>query len=139
MRKVDFLGERDEKRREKKRAKRRRQKDRKTTEGHEGRKKKKRSKSSSDDSSSASSSSESDSDEDVSQGDKKLKAALKKAEKERREADEMLQLGDRKRKYHTQYETKAPTSEDIEAYHLTQIHSADPMAQYMEEKRRKKN
>ena len=47
-------------------------------------------------------------------------------------------MGERKRKYHSNYDIKAPTEEDIEAYHLTEIHSADPMAQYMQEKRQKR-
>lgn len=46
--------------------------------------------------------------------------------------------GDRKRRYHSTYEVSAPSEADIEAYKLTTIHSADPMAAYMLEKRRKK-
>lgn len=44
---------------------------------------------------------------------------------------------DRKRKYHSTYETQAPTDAEMEAYRLTQIHSADPMAGYIAEKRRR--
>lgn len=44
---------------------------------------------------------------------------------------------DRKRKYHSRYEIKAPTEAEMEAYRLTQIHPADPMAAYIAEKRRR--
>lgn len=44
-------------------------------------------------------------------------------------------LGDRKRKYHSNYETKAPTDADMEAYRLRQLHSDDPMAQFIKKKR----
>lgn len=43
----------------------------------------------------------------------------------------MIAEGDRKRAYHSQYEVKAPSAVEMEAYHLTRLHSADPMAAFV--------
>ncbi|EPB79434.1 hypothetical protein ANCCEY_01484 [Ancylostoma ceylanicum] len=69
---------------------------------------------------------------------KDLKEALKKLEKEKLEGHQKYLEGDRKRKYNTTYEDKPMTEAEQEAYRLTAIHSADPMAAYMQEKFEKK-
>nr|CDJ92515.1 Zinc finger domain containing protein [Haemonchus contortus] len=113
-------------RREKKREKRKR---RKQKAGERPKKVKK-------ESSESSSSSSSKSDED---GDKKeLKEALRKVEKDSLEGRQKYLQGDRKRKYNSTYDDKPLTEAEQEAYKLTAIHSADPMAAYMNEKMEKK-
>ncbi|KAE9417214.1 hypothetical protein Angca_004179, partial [Angiostrongylus cantonensis] len=84
-------------------------------------------------------SSESDS-ESCSEKDEKevLNEALRKVEKDRIECRQKYLEGDRKRKYNTTYEVKPLTEAEQEAYKLTAIHSADPMASYMHEKLEKK-
>lgn len=47
-----------------------------------------------------------------------LKEVLKKEEKNAKEADRLLKMGDRKRSYNSMYEAKAPTTEEIEAYQM---------------------
>ncbi|PIO73765.1 hypothetical protein TELCIR_04254 [Teladorsagia circumcincta] len=84
--------------------------------------------------SSSSSSSESDQEDEK----KELKEALRKIEKDSLEGRQKLLQGDRKRKYNTTYEDKPLTEAEQEAYKLTAIHSADPMASYMHEKMEKK-
>ncbi|XGW04535.1 hypothetical protein V3C99_015595 [Haemonchus contortus] len=113
-------------RREKKREKRKRRKQK------AGERQKKVKKESSESSSSLSS----ESDED---GDKKeLKEALRKVEKDSLEGRQKYLQGDRKRKYNSTYDDKPLTEAEQEAYKLTAIHSADPMAAYMNEKMEKK-
>ncbi|ETN82284.1 Pre-mRNA-splicing factor SLU7 family protein [Necator americanus] len=67
-----------------------------------------------------------------------LKVAVEKMEKDRLEGRRTYLEGDRKRKYNTTYEDKPLTEKEQEAYRLTAIHSADPMASYMQEKFEKK-
>ncbi|KAK5964821.1 Pre-mRNA-splicing factor SLU7 [Trichostrongylus colubriformis] len=112
-------------RREKKREKRKR---RKQKAGERPKKVKKVS------SESSSSSSESDREEDK----KELKEALRKIEKDSLEGRQKFLQGDRKRKYNSTYDDKPLTEAEQEAYKLTAIHSADPMASYMHEKMEKK-
>ncbi|KAJ1368644.1 hypothetical protein KIN20_029861 [Parelaphostrongylus tenuis] len=84
-------------------------------------------------------SSESDSDSSSENDEKtELKKALKKIESDRIEGHQKYLEGDRKRKYNTTYEVKPLTEAEQEAYKLTAIHSADPMATYMHEKLEKK-
>ncbi|CAK5087264.1 unnamed protein product [Meloidogyne enterolobii] len=50
-------------------------------------------------------------------------------------------MGERKRKFHSGLDdqsTQKPSEIDREAYNLTRIHSADPMAKMMEEKEQKR-
>ena len=91
-------------------------------------KKRKKRKSSKKKKQSSSSDSSSSSDE-TSEGfnPKKLKAAIQR-EKDLRNAE----TDERKIKYNSMYEIKAPTEEDIEAFRLTQIRSDDPMANFKE-------
>ncbi|VDK29431.1 unnamed protein product [Gongylonema pulchrum] len=114
-----FSGKRDERRREKKRAKRNRQKERKE--------KKKASKAKKTKSSGADKLDE-----------EEVEEAIKKVQKDWDEAEESIKLGDRKRRYHAHYDVNAPTEAEMEAYKRTRIHASDPMAAYMNEKRRKK-
>ncbi|RCN35995.1 zinc knuckle [Ancylostoma caninum] len=114
------------KRREKKREKRKRRKQK----AGDRPKKAKKAKSDSD----SDSSSEGEEEKDK----KDLKEALKKLEKEKLEGHQKYLEGDRKRKYNTTYEDKPMTEAEQEAYRLTAIHSADPMAAYMQEKFEKK-
>ncbi|KJH43075.1 zinc knuckle [Dictyocaulus viviparus] len=79
--------------------------------------------------------SESDSENDK---EKKLNDALKKIEEDRIEGRRKYLEGDRKRKYNSTYDDKPLTEAEQEAYKLTAIHSADPMAAYMHEKFEKK-
>uniref|UniRef100_A0A914Y5X1 Phosphatidic acid phosphatase type 2/haloperoxidase domain-containing protein n=1 Tax=Panagrolaimus superbus TaxID=310955 RepID=A0A914Y5X1_9BILA len=112
-----------------KRDKRKRQKDRKREKKEKEGKKKRKSRRSS---SSSSSSSSSDSEPDVkkAKGDPELRAAIKKATREREAGKAMKQMDDRDRSYHTNYETKSLTPAELEAYNLTRIHSSDPMASH---------
>ncbi|VDN56901.1 unnamed protein product [Dracunculus medinensis] len=119
---------REEKRKESRRLKRKRQKERKGKEEKKTRSNRSNMKGHNVKSSVSS-------DEEASSD---LKQAIKRAEKQWLKADEELKQGDRKRRYHSTYEVSAPSEADIEAYKLTTIHSADPMAAYMLEKRRKK-
>lgn len=56
-----------------------------------------------------------------------LKEALKKEEKNAKEVDKLLKMGDRKRPYNSVYEAKAPTAEEIEAYQMKRKRDEDPM------------
>ena len=100
----------------------------------------KRSSSSSSSSSSTSSSSSSSSeDQDVDENTrkkKKLSEALKKLEKEEKEAERMLSLDERKRKYNSfkADNNKAPTEEDLEAYYMKRKRDNDPMAEFLTKK-----
>ncbi|VDD95972.1 unnamed protein product [Enterobius vermicularis] len=119
--------EREDRRREKIRKKRKRQEEKKRKnkkkEGRKGRGDGKQS-----------SSSETEEDK---KNDEELKKAIAKAKQDWRAGEKMALEDDRKRKYHSTYETQAPTDAEMEAYRLTQIHSADPMAGYIAEKRRR--
>ena len=62
----------------------------------------------------------------------KLQEALRKEEQRQKEADLMLKLGDRKRPYHSMYEEKEPTAEEIQAYQIKRAREEDPMAHFAE-------
>lgn len=96
-------------------------------------KKKHDSDSSSSDSSSSSSDS-SDSEEDESA--KKKKELAKALEIEQRRKGE--EMDDRKRKYNSMYDAKAPTEMEMEAFLLTRSREEDPMLGFIEDKKRKK-
>ncbi|VDM95666.1 unnamed protein product, partial [Thelazia callipaeda] len=70
---------------------------------------------------------------------KELEKAIKKVNKDWEDAEESIQLGDRKRRYNSSYSINAPTEAEMEAYKLTAIHANDPMAAFMLEKRQKKH
>ncbi|EFO28125.1 hypothetical protein LOAG_00359 [Loa loa] len=70
---------------------------------------------------------------------KELEHAIKKIYKDWEDAEESLQLGDRKRRYHSNYDVSAPTPTEMEAYKLTKIHADDPMAAFIKEKHWKKH
>ncbi|KAL3103348.1 hypothetical protein niasHS_002534 [Heterodera schachtii] len=70
---------------------------------------------------------------------KELKEAIKRQVKQKTEGRELLEKGDRKRKFHSGLDDpeQNPTEIDREAYNLTRIHAADPMARFFEEKEHK--
>lgn len=43
----------------------------------------------------------------------------------------MKNVDERKRKYNSMYDAKAPTEEDMEAYHIKRSREEDPMLQFM--------
>ena len=57
--------------------------------------------------------------------------ASKKEEERLREFEEMKNVDERKRKYNSMYEAKAPTEEELEAYHMKRARAEDPMLQFM--------
>lgn len=61
----------------------------------------------------------------------KLQIALEKEEARLREYEEMKNVDERKRKYNSMYDAKAPTEEDMEAYHIKRSREEDPMLQFM--------
>lgn len=61
----------------------------------------------------------------------KLKEALRKEEKNAKEADQLLKMDERKRPYYSMHEAKKPTSEEIEAYQMKRKRDGDPMAQFL--------
>ncbi|OQV18631.1 Pre-mRNA-splicing factor SLU7 [Hypsibius exemplaris] len=90
--------------------------------------------SSSDSDSDSSSGSSSDSEEEKDEGKmskKKLKAALEAQELQRKEAERLLALDERKRPYNSMTESKKLTKEEIEAYQLKKVHHDDPMSNFM--------
>ena len=92
-------------------------------------KKKNKKKKKSSDSSDASSSEEDEDEETATK--KKVEAAIKKQAKERREAEELLAIDERKRPYNSHYAYAKPTEEEMEAFRLKDIRSDDPMAQFL--------
>lgn len=64
----------------------------------------------------------------------KLQAALEAEDKNNKEYDEMMSMDERKRKYNSMYEAKAPTEEEIEAYHIKRAREEDPMMQFLSKK-----
>uniref|UniRef100_A0A915EC28 Uncharacterized protein n=1 Tax=Ditylenchus dipsaci TaxID=166011 RepID=A0A915EC28_9BILA len=132
-----------EKKREGRREKRRRQKERRKNKDPSAKKIKKQSNSSSSSSGSSSDSSNSSSDDDEvkviaakSKGaTKELTKAIRKVQKEELEGKKLIEEGDRKRKYNSNFEVVQPTEVEKEAYNLTRIHASDPMAAYMTEKK----
>ncbi|KAL7049769.1 hypothetical protein ACKWTF_003839 [Chironomus riparius] len=61
----------------------------------------------------------------------KLQIALEKEEARLREFEEMKNVDERKRKYNSMYDAKAPTEEEVEAYHMKRSRAEDPMLQFM--------
>ncbi|VDM11445.1 unnamed protein product [Wuchereria bancrofti] len=116
---------RDERRREKKREKRKRQKERREKNKKASKLKKRNL--------------DGFSSDDEKKKKKELEHAIKKINKEWEDAEESLQLGDRKRRYHSNYDISAPTPVEMEAYKLTKIHADDPMAAFIKEKHLKKH
>ncbi|CAD6186858.1 unnamed protein product [Caenorhabditis auriculariae] len=113
--------DRETKKRDKRKQKRSRRKEKL------GKRKRKNRDSDADDDAKKSSSEDSDEEED-------LQEAVKRAEKDRIEGMRAVREGDRKRKYNTDYSNKAPSEVQMEAYHRTNIHSADPMASFISQK-----
>lgn len=70
-----------------------------------------------------------DEDEEKSK-DIKLKKALEEEEEKRKNAERLLKMDERKRPYNSMYEAKAPTEEELEAYHLKRAREEDPMAYF---------
>jgi pre-mRNA-processing factor SLU7 len=66
---------------------------------------------------------------------KKVQEAAKEIEKRDRQAEEMVNIDERKRKYNSLktdiQEHKEPTEEEVEAYRLKKLRHDDPMAQFM--------
>lgn len=60
----------------------------------------------------------------------KLQEALRKEEESQREGELMIKLGDRNRAYHSMYEAKEPTAEEIEAFQIKRSRVEDPMAHF---------
>lgn len=110
--------ERDQRRRDKKREKRERKK------AKLGKRKRRHRDSDDESDPSSGSGSESDSDEE-------MRKAMKKAKREKAEGMKAAREGDRGRKYNTDYSNTAPNEKEMEAYRVTSVHSADPMAAYM--------
>ncbi|XP_041370103.1 pre-mRNA-splicing factor SLU7-like [Gigantopelta aegis] len=79
-------------------------------------------------SSSESSDSESDSEEAKQ---KKLKKALEKEAAYQKEMDKVLATDERKRKYNSMYEARAPTEEEMEAYRMKRSRMEDPMVDFL--------
>ncbi len=72
---------------------------------------------------------EKDADDSIDQ--EKLKVALQKEEESKKNAEKLLQMDERKRSYHSNYEEGPITNEEIEAYHLKRQRSEDPMAAFL--------
>lgn len=91
------------------------------------RKHKKRSKrASSSSSDSESDRSDSDSDREERERQKRLKEAM-----ERERGRKFEETDERRRGYNSMYEVKAPTEEEVEAYHLSRTRDDDPMASFI--------
>lgn len=93
-------------------------------------KKKKKKKNKKKKSSSDSDSSSEEEDEEAARK-KKIEAAIKAQAKDRRKAEELLAIDERKRPYNSHYAYKKPTEEEMEAFRLKDIRSDDPMAQFL--------
>lgn len=65
----------------------------------------------------------------------KLQLALEAEDKRNEEFEETMALDERKRKYNSMYEAKAPTEEEMEAYKMKRSREEDPMAQFMSRKK----
>jgi len=61
----------------------------------------------------------------------KLKDALRREEENTKEMARILRMDERKRPYNSMYETKEPTAEEIEAYHMKRKRDEDPMAHFL--------
>ena len=63
----------------------------------------------------------------------RLFQALKKEEEKQREAEKVLQIDERKRKYNSMQETAVPTEIEMEAYRMKSMRTNDPMAQFLDQ------
>lgn len=61
----------------------------------------------------------------------KLLQALQKEEETQKEAEKLLEMGERKRPYNSMYEAKKPTADEIEAYQMKRKRDEDPMAKFL--------
>merc|ERR1711976_140261 len=95
--------------------------------------KKKAHQSSSDSSSSSNSSSSSEDEDEETVKKAKLAEALKRLEEEELEAERVMKMDERKRKYNSFKgdSNQAPTEEDLEAYYIKRQRDNDPMAQFL--------
>lgn len=59
--------------------------------------------------------------------EEKLKAALKKEDEQRKEAERLLKMDERKRPYNSMYVIEKPTDEEMEAYLMKKRRPEDPM------------
>ncbi|CRL04358.1 CLUMA_CG017451, isoform A [Clunio marinus] len=64
----------------------------------------------------------------------KLQLALEAEDRMNKEYEETISLDERKRKYNSMYEAKAPTEEEVEAYKIKRMREEDPMAMFMSKK-----
>ncbi|KAL1122439.1 hypothetical protein AAG570_002770 [Ranatra chinensis] len=62
--------------------------------------------------------------------EEKLKEALKKEDEQRREAERLLNMDERKRPYNSMVEVHKPTDIEMEAYYMKKRRDEDPMAQF---------
>ena len=65
----------------------------------------------------------------------KLQLALEAEDKRTEEFEEMMTVDERKRKYNSMYEAKAPTEEEMEAFKIKRLREEDPMSQFMGKKK----
>lgn len=66
----------------------------------------------------------------------KLQVALEAEDRNAKEFEEIMSMDERKRKYNSMYEAKAPTEEEIEAYKMKRLREEDPMSQFMTKKKK---
>ncbi|NXY22988.1 SLU7 factor, partial [Atrichornis clamosus] len=76
-------------------------------------------------------SSNSDSEGEGKKKQVKLKKALNAEEARLLHVKEIMQLDERKRPYNSQYETREPTEEELEAYRMKRQRPDDPMASFL--------
>lgn len=57
--------------------------------------------------------------------------ALKKEDENKREAERLLAMDERKRPYNSMYEVKKISDEEMEAYLMKKRREEDPMAQFL--------
>jgi len=94
-------------------------------------KKKKKNKKAESSSSSSSSSSSDDSEDEEEIRKRKVAEAVAKLEAENARHDRLMAMDERKRPYNSMVDSKAPTEEEMEAYHLKRQRSDDPMAAFL--------
>lgn len=68
----------------------------------------------------------------------KLQLALEAEDKRNMEFEETMSMDERKRKYNSMYEAKAPTEEEMEAYKMKRLREEDPMSMFINAVRKKK-
>ncbi|KAH6947379.1 hypothetical protein HPB50_018534 [Hyalomma asiaticum] len=78
----------------------------------------------------SSSSSSSDSEDSDAKAERERKEKIKKA-MEQIDKDKTQETDERKRKYNSMYDVKAPTEEEMEAYYMKRMRDDDPMASFM--------